>query len=119
MKLNHECVRDVMLYLEENLQDMKIIYSKDINLENHEYSDIIYSLKKLADAGYIFITSITMENTTVVSAITWNGHQFLDTIRDVNIWEQTKSKVSKALSSASIEMLSAVALNLIKSKLGI
>lgn len=47
-----------------------------------------------------------------VSGITWQGHRFLDTVRDNKVWSDTKSVVSK-FSSVSISMVETIASNVI------
>ncbi|MFC6486352.1 DUF2513 domain-containing protein [Nitratireductor sp. GCM10026969] len=39
----------------------------------------------------------------VLTRLTWRGHEFLDTIRDPEIWRQTKGGVSK-IGTASVEL---------------
>ncbi|WP_326938421.1 DUF2513 domain-containing protein [Bacillus atrophaeus] len=39
----------------------------------------------------------------VISSISYSGHEFLDNIRDSNIWSQTKSSIS-ALSGVSLSI---------------
>ena len=50
MKLNYDCIRDVLLYLEENLELNNSIYSEHINL-NYSPEDIQYSVLKLEEIG--------------------------------------------------------------------
>ncbi|EAG0857908.1 DUF2513 domain-containing protein [Listeria monocytogenes] len=61
-------------------------------------------------------------NALFVSKITWSGHQFLDNIRDDEVWKRTKKTVSK-FSSVSVSLLSTIASNilsqLIKHSLGV
>lgn len=53
--------------------------------------------------------------------MTWNGHEFLDAVRDPEIWQKTKDGASK-VGSASIEFLwemaKAYAKHLAKERLG-
>lgn len=49
-----------------------------------------------------------------VTSITWNGHKFLDTIRDPKIWKTTKN-VASHLESISITLLSNIASNVLES----
>ena len=60
MKLNPDCVRSVLLYLEENqLMDDKglinPIYSSKLpdKLTKYKNSDVLYSIKQLDEYGYI------------------------------------------------------------------
>ncbi|ARK28745.1 DUF2513 domain-containing protein [Halalkalibacter krulwichiae] len=115
MKLNHDCVRHALLELEEKMEFLQNLTLTDIKeFESfHKYGeeDFIYSLLKLKDAGYIvaeydeyYDQSYDME----IKAITWDGHSFLDNIRDPIIWKKVKG-VSGKLASVSIPFLSKLA----------
>lgn len=115
MRLNHDCIRSVMLYLEENLEIASLIDTKDINLPNFSQDDIDYSIIKMLEANYldgkVYNYSYDMRLVEVKS-ISWEGHQFLDNIRDSKVWSNTKSKLS-TFSSVSINIMSQVAASVI------
>ncbi|WP_423748462.1 DUF2513 domain-containing protein [Bacillus cereus] len=50
--------------------------------------------------------------------MTWDGHQFLDNIREKSIWEATKIKAA-TLGSVSLPTLSELAKSYIAEKLGL
>nr|WGD84452.1 DUF2513 domain-containing protein [Bacillus subtilis] len=54
----------------------------------------------------------------VLAPITWDGHQFLDTIRDNAVWSKTKDAV-KSLSSVSLSILSNVGESITKKLIGL
>lgn len=129
MKLNPDCIRDVLLYLEDNLYINKNKFSK-ITLDelkehfNSEYldEDILYSVYNLNEVGFIEGRIKDCNDIKIfycdIENITWNGHQFLNTIRPKSIWEATKSGASKlgimsmhALSSISMAVANAVITN--------
>ncbi len=120
MILKHDCVRDTMLYLEENLTLDNIITTSAIKINKYDIDDIIYTIKMLNDAGYINAKYCGYDNKPIysISSLTWDGHQFLDNIRDNDIWKETKSKVSK-ITSVSLPIIQQVAAQLIALKLGI
>lgn len=107
MKLNIDCIRDVLLYLEENItmdSNNRIvpISIKTIKLflqEKYEENDIIYSIGKLNDCGYITAhvdkTNAKYKISGVVTDITWEGHELLNSIRPQTIWEVTKENATK------------------------
>ena len=114
-----------MLYLEENLECSSVLSIHKIDIPKYQFEEILYTAKKLKEAGYI------RSNTTVggvdnvrmyITEITWDGHKFLDTIRDDQVWSHTKSILSK-VSSASISFVSNIAsqvlANLIQQQLGV
>lgn len=45
----------------------------------------------------------------VVRGLTWEGHEFVDNIRNKNIWESTKKRVSGLVGSLSLSVVAAVA----------
>lgn len=100
MRLIHDCVRDILLYLENELEYNGEIYDYDINLPKYSSEDIKYTLKKLREAKYINIDSINLNDEILVSDITFCGHQFLDNIRDDHVWSKTKSILSKFTSTS-------------------
>lgn len=111
MKLNHDCVRSLMLYIEENLDLGYRMEISQISLENYDTQELLYTAIKLNEAGYITakVARYLNGNCSVsVFEITWEGHKFLDTIRDSKVWSHTKSILSK-LSSTSITFVSTVA----------
>ena len=127
MRLNPDCVRDLLLALEELLQfeedDGNIYYPSlfSSKVENHEnlkrYSkaDIAYTTLKLVEADYInaaIVDQGSMHCGAVYASITYLGHQFLETIRTPSIWKETKS-IAKSVGSFAINVLSNIAVNVI------
>lgn len=123
MKLNPDCIRDILLYLEENLTiETKSGTFKDIDLRDlnnvfiSQYSEediwyTVYNLKeirfiegKFGNAGEHQMMWSNITN------ITWNGHQFLNTIRPKTVWDATKQGASK-LGLMSIHALSTIAMS--------
>lgn len=119
MRLKHECVRDVLLCLEENLGLYDSITTADINqkLSKHSHEDIIYTCDKLDEAGYIK-TYGDLGYDILITKITFFGHEFLDSIRDNSVWNEVKSK-SKKLASISLSTLFELAKQVCLSKLGL
>ena len=121
MKLNKDCIRDLLLYLEENLSYNGYININSLKLNSYSKEELMYTADKLKEAQYINARICwNMEETHViiVDSITYQGHQFLDTIRDNNIWKETKAKASK-IASISLPILQDLASSLIKFKLGL
>ena len=111
MKLNHDCVRDLLLYLEENLNLNDVLSVENISLKDYSTEELLYTADKLYEAGYINCSRKIYDNADLVilvSSITYDGHQFLDNIRDDKIFNKTKSILS-TLKSVSIEIVSETA----------
>ena len=116
MKLNFDTVRTVLLEIEEKTDlDNSLIYEK-----SKTEPEIFYTLLKLNEAE--LINSIEV-NTWIgvvqidVKSLTYEGHKFLDTIRDPKVLRQTKEKL-KTFSSVSFEIFSKVASQIMLNQLG-
>lgn len=124
MKLNHDCVRFLLLKLEEDLDDSETIFINELKLKRFKKSEIMYAAKKLIEAGFLTGDLSYGDNQPeiYISEITWEGHKFLDNIRDPAVWEHSKSVLSKFLSTSIgiVENVSAqVITNLIEKELGL
>lgn len=123
MKLNYDCVRDVMLYLEENLIFGNPIRDTNINL-NYDIKEIRYSLLKLHEINYLdgsVSKYMDGDYSVITTDITFYGHKFIGEIQSDTIWDKTKS-VSKDLGIHTINGITQIAgsviSGLILSKLG-
>jgi len=130
VKLNYDCVRDVLLFLEtidyvSQAPDGDILFCEvDISrfyesLPDHSHEDIFYALFNLEQAGLIDATSHDADNCVyyfVVNYITYSGHEFLEHIKPASVWENTKTVLAKA-GSMSIDIITKVTGNIIASLL--
>lgn len=125
MELNHDLIRDILLTIEE--LDYTVNGTNKDDFENLErlsaYSSkqILYTLKRLYDVGYINATFAKGEayfHFYNVHSMTFEGHQLLDDIRDEKVWRETKEKASK-LSSVSIPVLQQLASSVTKQIFGL
>lgn len=129
MKLNPDCVRDTLLYLEETLTinckeknfnsiTLQQLTTEMLNKYNQYTEDdiwyTIYNLKeihfiegKINDTGNHKMTFCNIEN------ITWDGHQFLNTIRPETIWKAMKSK-AKQIGGMSLHGLSMISMSIVQ-----
>ena len=116
MQLNAECVRDIMLYLEENLHFTdKHDYGQYKSIKNtilakcvhdkygYSMDDINYSLDKLIEAQYINIdTTLRGTGNRLISfhvcSITIEGHSFIEVVRPEPIWDKIKRKTQSVAS---------------------
>ncbi len=125
MELNHDCVRDLLLAVEkytnlnEHLDHDNILSLYE--LKDYDDDTVIYTAQKLNEAGYINgnINFYYDDNVHIaISSLTYNGHTFLDTIRDDVVWRETKKTASK-FSSVSLPILLDIGASYLKSKLGL
>lgn len=116
MKLDFDTVRTVLLEIEEKTDlDNSLIYEK-----SETEPEIFYTLLKLNEAELINSVEVNTWIGVVqidVKSLTYEGHKFLDTIRDPKVIRQTKEKL-KTFSSVSFEIFSKVAGQIMLNQLG-
>lgn len=112
MKLNHDCIRDLLIYLEDTLPIDGFLRVNQLTLGIYSKDDLIYTAQKLEEAGYIKCKNSRYVGDDLpcvdIYSITYQGHQFLDNIRDEKVFAKTKSMLSM-LKSVSIEIVSETA----------
>ena len=126
MKLNYDCVRSVLLTVEKsktideelNLNPLAVetIFEQ---LPKYEDSEILYTIEKLKEAGYInaalhFAAGHFIDGT--VSSITYSGHEYLDNIREPEVWRKVKTMLKNA-GATTLPLISQAAQMLIGSQL--
>ena len=124
MKLNSDCVRDTLLYIEENIQMNEYNRIKEISLssitkgmiDKYEENDIAYTVFQLIDANFIKgnINTPGRNNKVVANIydITWAGHDLLNSIRPQPVWNAVKQNASK-LGINSIRGIAVLAGNIV------
>lgn len=121
MKLNNECIRDLLLYLESNLEYHKQLYVSDIKLKNYSSDEISYTVERLREANFLncFDGLYSKYNLPLsIDSITFQGHQFLDSIRDDKVWANAKTKL-KSVASVTLPILQELCSYIIKLNIGI
>ena len=91
MKRDMELVRNILLAIEEQYIDVALY---DLEVEGYDFKTIAYHCKILYDAELINdYKGLFAENELQnfgVGSLTWEGHEFLDKIRDDTVWGKTK-----------------------------
>lgn len=126
MKLNYDCVRDIMLAIEEipTTADRLNFSEYKSNKYLNEYSEdtLKYHIKLLKDENFIKAYVIIADDSYYVDTLndlTFKGHEMLNNIRDKNVFNTTKEKISKTVGSASLSIFVQVAGQFIKAQLGL
>ncbi len=96
MKLDKELIREILLAIEAS-DHVPIVWMK-LQISDHEPQTVSHHVMLLAEAGLI-----EAQNTSTLSKFEWQpkrltyrGYEFLDSIRDPEIWRKTKAGAAKA-----------------------
>ncbi len=118
MKLNIDCIRQVLLAIENAGYDEYLTLDKLCEtISDFSRDDIEYSCLKLDEAGYINATFVNPmrklhPELKSVNDLTFAGHEFLNSIHEPTNWEKTKT-AAKKIGSFSLSTISAIANGLI------
>jgi hypothetical protein len=118
MKRDWDAIRDILLAVEARETD------NDPLIFETSYTDqkIVYHLELLIEANLINGERVTLglgPESFHIKRLSWDGHQFLDSIRDNGIWSKTKKKVTESGAGVTFEILKTVAISVAKDALGI
>lgn len=125
MKIDPDCVRDLMMLLEEKtgmipdepysfygINAYSIMQVQKIQ-EKYQYGEVVYTLIQLAESGYISMT-ISCDNELRTARlgnilyVTPKGHEFVASIADASSWKNKILPVLKGVGSISLTVIETV-----------
>jgi hypothetical protein len=115
MKRDMELVRSILLATEANPNPEEEL--DPLEVEGFSEVMVFHHVQLLAEAGYLRAherQAIGIYAWYPIS-LTWTGHDFLDSIRDPEIWKETKAGVAK-VGGWTADTIKAIALGYIKLK---
>lgn len=113
MRLNPDCVRDILMLIESNTEDSSYFYEQDnspVELRDYTNAEIMYHASQCAKHGFIEGFSTNDFGTSfIVSDISPAGHEFLANIRNDTFFNNVKS-ICKDIGVSSLKDIAQVAL---------
>lgn len=120
MERNWDTVRELLL------ATAALEPSKDLTLGDYPKErahEVSYHVQMLTNAGMLDATiSQTLSRDAkhfFVRSLTWEGNEFLDSIREKNVWERTKSTISEQGGAMTLGIIQAVATGIAKNAMGL
>ena len=119
MKRDMDLVREIMLKIEALPAGPPVLYRvsevEDLVLLNH--------LEMLIDAGLvrgkISRSQGARGDVIGISTLTWDGHEWIDLVRDPRVWEEAKTTLQENGSALSFELTKAVATRIHRVRMGL
>jgi len=101
VKLDHDCVRDVLLTVEAATRGQLRLPYLCRQLPQYDEDALNYTCLKLSEGGYLdaeihAVCGETFPALIWINSMTYQGHEFLDTIRDDTNWGRVKATAKKA-----------------------
>ncbi|WP_316015371.1 DUF2513 domain-containing protein [Roseobacter sp. HKCCA0434] len=124
MKRDMDLIRDLLLKIENGRTSFQALpkshaealgISEEEALDDTEAEELARHLELLEEAGFAKFER-TLDGEWFDANITWSGYEFLDNVRDPEIWEMAKRGASKA-GGAGLELLGQLAKGLLKTQI--
>lgn len=125
MELNYDFVREILIECANSTNlsgptDEEIrafATSKDVSV-----NQLAFTVDKLEEADFISgHVQYSGDGPYFISIgnLTWDGNQYLNSIRSDSVWKETKQKVKETGISVTFSILTALATSIAKQKLGL
>lgn len=120
MRLNPDCIRDILFAIEDlsmpNSLMTSIQLSKTKFLNKYSNDEILYHLQQLDWSGYIVTPNRhkTLDGMFFVNDLSPAGHEFISDIRKDTNWNKVKS-ISKEVGSETLTSIKSIAEGVISS----
>lgn len=118
MKLNPDCIRDILLSVEDNSDflhatEYKYASPKFPRLSLYSQEEVAYHVMQCKNANLIYDVHFYDGGKTIdIRDLTPNGHAFLANIRENKIWTGVKA-ISAKVGSASLDAITQIASNVV------
>lgn len=117
MKRDMDLIRHLLFVLVDK-PGPEMLKVSEIAAEGYSPTEVQYHLNLMYQAGWINGEDVRSTTSTrlikvIPFDLTWKGHEFLEAVRDPEIWRQAKSGASKA-GTAGIEFIWGMATALLK-----
>ncbi|MHA6159517.1 DUF2513 domain-containing protein [Pseudomonas sichuanensis] len=119
MKRDMDLLRLLLLKLETAHEDGHGIwhYKKDdVVIDGYTWMQIVYHYELAVESGLVDQGGRGVMNGFLFRRLTWSGHDFIDAVRDDEIWKRTRQGVSAA-GGFSIDLLKDLAKGFIRKKI--
>ena len=118
MKRDMDLIRDLLILIDadprlDGTQWLEITHS---DFPSHALKEVAYHIVLLVEAGYV--RGNIGGSMPAVSRLTWEGHEFVDDIKDSGVWEKTKARLD-GLPGVALSVIAEVAKAEIKKRLGL
>lgn len=119
MKLNNDCIRDILVSVESlDFGESWIITDLSEKLPDYTEDQLEYHCIQLVNAGFLEASVYTPLGSPTyirqINDLTYQGHQFLADIRSEDTWNKTKS-IAKSVGSESLHAIKDIAAGIVTS----
>lgn len=118
MKRDMDLCRLILFKIEDEYRSTGL---SNLQIDGYDIETIAYHCDLLFEAGLIKSYKPTYANDGIyffsVGALNWEGHDFLDKIRENTMWNRTKTNIKENALPMTLEVIKSVATSFINSQL--
>ena len=121
MRRDMDLVRHIMLEVEAAPGRLEL---GELACDEWPFPLVAYHVEMLAAHGLLDakVTHFSSGPRGTVKALTWDGHDFLDAIRDERVWRKTKDKIVETVGSVTLgtfkKVAELIALEMVRASIG-
>ncbi|MEL0344381.1 DUF2513 domain-containing protein [Streptococcus sp. 53] len=120
MKRNMDLCRLILFKIEDEYKSTALSH---LQIDGYDIEIIAYHCDLLFEAGLIKSYKPTYASDKIyffsVGALTWEGHDFLDKIRENTMWNRTKNRIKENALPMTLEVIKTIATSLINDQLSV
>ena len=117
MKRNLDLYRDILLKHEELSEDNGIVEFDPDDFPGEALEIVEAHVELLGDAGFLVpADGLIGSETLLAGRMTYYGHEFLDTVRDPEVWRKTK-EVGEQVGTGALDVLAEIAKGFLKTQI--
>ncbi|MYU81542.1 DUF2513 domain-containing protein [Ligilactobacillus salivarius] len=120
MRLNPDCIRDILLVVEEKSSFSNFVWFEDLKnsnlVEKYDFETIFYHIRQSFEAGLLLDVKRFAGGNFYIKDLSPKGHEFLANIRKDNNWSKTK-EIANKVGSFSLKTLITIASNVVTSSI--
>lgn len=114
VKRDMDLFRELLLKIEANPQmdgtrEFYFNSPEDMGISGHSVEEVAYHLKLLIEAGFVDGAVTVLLPMHVIRTLTNSGHDFLDNIRNDDIWRRVKGRVGGLAQFLALPIISGIA----------
>ena len=109
MERNLDLIREMLITVSKsrNPVDVGVFVS-----EKTSRDEVVFNLRLAREAGLIEANVFYADNEVFdaeITRVTWEGFDYLETVKNDTVWKKTKAKIAQTIGSASLELVKKVA----------
>jgi hypothetical protein len=108
MKLDMDFIREILLQIEKSDKFDGVRSVTMLHFDGHPEDQTEYHLSRMIQGG--FLDGVVRGHRAVVKGLTWEGHQFLDEIRNDTVWQRVKHRAMEKTGALTFDLVRALAI---------